>query len=427
MPKAQIIIDLIILKYIGSTNEKGDFLMNLDGITIALLILILCLGVIGGAFFVLWFQRRKGKVAKDNEVEDFRKVAEEKRKEETLAANTEKVKDFLEFDKIEDDMIIQDNGTRFCMVIRCMGINYDLMSENEMMAVEEGFSNFLNTLKFPIQLYVQSRTLDLSEGISKYRERLSSLKDEADQFISGALRAQRSNPNMSQEQEQKLDYEIKKRRNLLDYGNDIVNYVERMSSNRDILQRKFYMVASYDTLEMGFTAGYTADDIKDMAYSELYTRCKTLQSAIYSCGIETEILRTEDLAELLFIAYNKDDASAFNVKEALDGGILRLVSTAHSVRDKKRFAKEQKLKEDALDVAQNALREAMNKLKEASTVDISDLTNPNPEPQQEENPPQTGAPNNQNDEDSEENDTEDADETDITNIDPNKLLDDILG
>jgi hypothetical protein len=399
----------------------------MDQLTGILMLLMVIGGAFLGALLIVMFQRSKGGRTATQEAQDYREKMEEKRKQETMNARAEKMKDFMEFDRIEDDMIVQNDGNRFCMVIRCMGINYDLMSENEMMAVEEGFSNFLNTLKFPIQLYVQSRTLDLSEGISKYRERLSSLKDEADQFISGALRAQRSNPNMSQEQEQKLDYEIKKRRNLLDYGNDIVNYLERMSSNRDILQRKFYMVASYDTLEMGFTAGYTADDIKDMAYSELYTRCKTLQSAIYSCGIETEILRTEDLAELLFIAYNKDDASAFNVKEALDGGILRLVSTAHSVRDKKRFAKEQKLKEDALDVAQNALREAMNKLKEASTVDISDLTNPNPEPQQEENPPQTGAPNNQNDEDSEENDTEDADETDITNIDPNKLLDDILG
>ena len=412
-------------KYIGSTNEKGDFLMNLDRITIALLILILFLGIIGGAFFVLWFQRRKGKVAKDDEVEDFRKVAEEARKQETLAASTEKVKDFLEFDKIEDDMIIQDNGTRFCMVIRCMGINYDLMSENEMMAVEEGFSNFLNTLKFPIQLYVQSRTLDLSEGISKYRDRLAFLKGEADQFISGAMRAQRMNPNMSQEQEQKLDYEIKKRRNLLDYGNDIVNYVERMSSNRDILQRKFYMVASYDTLEMGFTAGYTADDIKDMAYSELYTRCKTLQSAIYPCGVETEILRTEDLAELLFIAYNKDDASAYNVREALDGGVLRLVSTAHSVQDKKRFAKEQKLKEDGLETAQNALRVALAKVKESSTVDISSFTNPEPGPAlQNEAPDTQETPNNDYDDSDDQDGTEPPD---FSNIDPNKLLDDILG
>ncbi len=395
-----------------------------NGITIALLILIFILGIIGGAFFVVWFQRRKGRLEKDNEeTEDFRKVAAENRKLETQAAREEKIKDFMDFDKVEDDMIIQDNGNRFCMVIRCMGINYDLMSENEMMAVEEGFANFLNTLKFPIQLYVQSRTLDLSEGISKYRERLSLLKEDADRFISNAMRAQRNNPNMSQEQEQKIDYEIKKRRNLLDYGNDIINYVERMSSNRDILQRKYYMVCSYDTLEMGFTSGYTQEDIKDMAYSELFTRCKTLQSAIYSCGIETEILRTEDLAELLFIAYNKDDASAYNVKEGLDNGIFSLFTTADSVKDKKRYAKVQKMKEEAFIEAQDTLRNAMQKLKEASNlVDISDLTdtsnaqsNTAPVTPTENNNPST----NEN--------TNNPINDDFINADPNALLDDILG
>ena len=54
----------------------------------------------------------------------------------------QEVKDFMEFDEIEDDMIIQENGNRFVMVLKCMGINYDLMSENEMLAVEEGFGNF---------------------------------------------------------------------------------------------------------------------------------------------------------------------------------------------------------------------------------------------------------------------------------------------
>ena len=79
---------------------------------------------------------------------------------------------FMEFDKIEDDMIIQDNGNKFVMVLKCQGVNYDLMSETEMLAVEEGFSNFLNTLKYPIQLYVQARSLNLEDEINKYKERV---------------------------------------------------------------------------------------------------------------------------------------------------------------------------------------------------------------------------------------------------------------
>ena len=43
------------------------------------------------------------------------------------------------------------------MVVECQGINYDLMSQEEKVSVEEGFSQFLNTLKEPVQLYIQTR------------------------------------------------------------------------------------------------------------------------------------------------------------------------------------------------------------------------------------------------------------------------------
>lgn len=39
--------------------------------------------------------------------------------------------DFMDFDKIENNMIIQRNGKRFLMVIECQGVNYDLMSKVE--------------------------------------------------------------------------------------------------------------------------------------------------------------------------------------------------------------------------------------------------------------------------------------------------------
>ena len=53
---------------------------------------------------------------------------------------------FMQFDKIEDNMIVQDNGQKYLMVIGCEGVNYDLMSQVEKTAVEAGFVQFLNTL-----------------------------------------------------------------------------------------------------------------------------------------------------------------------------------------------------------------------------------------------------------------------------------------
>lgn len=68
------------------------------------------------------------------------------------------------------------------MVIQCKGINYDLLSEAEKEAVENGFTQFLNTLRFPIQLYVQTRSLNLHDIIEQYREKVNNVQLEINQL-----------------------------------------------------------------------------------------------------------------------------------------------------------------------------------------------------------------------------------------------------
>ena len=89
------------------------------------------------------------------------KAKEGKVKQYTLCS----VFDFMNFDRIEDNMIVQKNGRKFLMVIDCQGINYDLMSEEEKVGVEAGFIQLLNTLQEPIQMYVQTRKVNLEGSL----------------------------------------------------------------------------------------------------------------------------------------------------------------------------------------------------------------------------------------------------------------------
>ena len=84
----------------------------------------------------------------------------------------------MEFDKIDDNMILQKGGKRFLMVIECQGVNYDLMSGLEKNSVEQGFLQFLNTLRYPIQIYVQTRTVNLGSSINTYKERVDNISKE---------------------------------------------------------------------------------------------------------------------------------------------------------------------------------------------------------------------------------------------------------
>lgn len=328
-----------------------------DGLTLILIGLIAVFSLIGGAVVVLIIQKNKGNVNK------AREDAERELQKESLKAKLPKedVKKFMEFDDIEDDMIVQDNGNRFVMILKCTGINYDLMSEPEMLAVEEGFGNFLNTLKYPIQLYVQARSLNLEEGIDVYRTRLQNLKSDYDKYTSSVSQAKR-NPRVTEEQKAQMDFEIKKKRILLDYGADIVNYIEKMSMNRNILQRKYYVVVSYHTSELGLATSFSKEEARDVAYSELYTRCRSIQAALVPCGIESTILKSEDLAELLYIAYNKDEADTYNLRKAIENGYYRLYSTSEDVQEKKKKALDKEIQEKAIAEAEEALQNAIKGL-----------------------------------------------------------------
>lgn len=250
---------------------------------------------------------------------------------------------FLGFDKVQDDMIIQDNGSQYTMVVECQGINYDLMSEAEKISIEEGFVQFLNAVKFPVQFYIQTRTVDLEESIGNYKKRMSDLEETIMKLVDEYKIIEKSaNPNI--EKLLQVGYDIQKKQNVLEYGRDITLNIERISVNKVILQRRYYIVVSYHTSELGLTNSYNQEELLDMAYSELYTRARSVCNALLSCNIDSRILDSNELAELLYIGYNRDDAENYSVKKALESGFYRLYSTSKDTVIKREELK-QKLEE----------------------------------------------------------------------------------
>ena len=129
----------------------------IETITLILAIILIAMMVLLGILCILYF---KSKNKKDEEKSG---KTEEKSKSSKTNKNysVESVFDFMEFDTVEDNMISTKNGGKYIMVVECQGVNYDLMSEVEKNAVEEGFIQFLNALRHPIQIYTQTRTINL--------------------------------------------------------------------------------------------------------------------------------------------------------------------------------------------------------------------------------------------------------------------------
>ncbi len=269
---------------------------------------------------------------------------------------TESIYKFMEFDEIVDNMIVRKNGTQFIMVLQCNGVNYDLMSEQEKIAVEEGFVQFLNTLRFPIQLYIQSRTLNLRDIIATYKDRVNNLSEDIDKLDARIAQAKAQGNRSLVE---KLQFERKRKVNVLEYGINITDYVEKLSSNRNVLQQKTYVVVSYYSAEIGGGLGnYTKEEIYNMCFSELYTRCQNIASALATSQVTSKILDSEELAELLYIAYNRDEAELLQLSKALDAQYDALYSSGKDVLQKKQEKMDREINLEAIDIATDSILKA---------------------------------------------------------------------
>ena len=335
-------------------NELIKYLTVLLGFMIGILV-ILCL-----TFLILKIKMNSKSKAKNINKKinnkDFNKSNASKTAN-TLSYNKQSIFKFMEFDNIRDNMIIQKDGKRFLMVIGCQGINYDLMSGLEKNSVEQGFLQFLNTLRYPIQIYVQTRTVNLGGSINTYKQRVDEIaKEYANKQIEYNQKV-RSGKYEKRELEKEY-YELARQRNLYEYGIDIINNTERMSLNKNILSKHYYIVISYYSEESS-DEKYDKEEILNIAFSELYTKAQTLINALAVCGINSKVLDSMELAELLYVAYNRDESEKLDLKKALNAGYEDLYSTAPNVFEKRMKELDIKIQEEANKRANEVLFEAL--------------------------------------------------------------------
>ena len=213
-----------------------DNLMN--SLTIILVMLIFFIIILA---FIYWYLTYKNK----KKIEEEEKVNTPGSTTKVATEYTKKsIFKFMQFDKIEDNMIVQDKGQKYLMVIECEGINYDLMSQMEKTAVEAGFVQFLNTLRYPIQLYTQTRTINISDSIQNYKSRLTEIKKELDakqQEYNRMLKNETYNEN----QLDMLKRELMRIKHLYEYGQDIIDNIQKTSQNKNVLRKHYYIVVPY--------------------------------------------------------------------------------------------------------------------------------------------------------------------------------------
>lgn len=309
-------------------------------------------------FFLIYMYFKNKPKSYENNENNVKQTANKS----NMQNNKQSVFNFMEFDTIKDNMIIQKNGTRYLMVIECQGINYDLMSGLEKASVEDGFVQFLNTLRHQVQIYIQTRSINLESSLKVYRQRVDEAENKLRKMQMEYEEMLESN-KYTDEQLQKAFFEVTKQSNLYEYGLSILQDTERMSLNKSILSKKYYIIVPYYSAEAG-NDKLGKSEIEEIAFSELYTRAQSFIRSISSCGVRGKVLNSNELIELLYMAYNREEAETFGLDKAIKAGYNELYSTAPDVLKKKMHELDKEIENKAVEKAREKVDEVKSELQQ---------------------------------------------------------------
>lgn len=218
-------------------------------------------------------------------------------------SNPNSTQNTLQISEIRDGIAVMNDGT-FRAVIMCKSINFDLMSPQEREAVEFSYQGFLNSLYFPIQIFIRSQKVDLRP----YLEKMDKIRTQHDNMLLGLLME------------------------------DYIAFLADIAQQTNIMDKKFYVVIKYPDSDQDIrkalkqsTSFFTGlaglfspgrpghvvidENTLENAKTELRNRVQAVMQGLAEAGIQSIPLDTEELIELYYDAYNPDTATRQQIKD----------------------------------------------------------------------------------------------------------------
>ncbi|HSX45289.1 MAG TPA: hypothetical protein VLF39_04280 [Candidatus Saccharimonadales bacterium] len=214
--------------------------------------------------------------------------------------NPNSTQNMLQIAEIRDGLVIMNDGS-FRSIVMARSINFDLMSPDERETIEYAYQGFLNSLHFPVQIFIRTERVD----IRPYLERLDNLRRQQDNMLLALLME------------------------------DYIGYVEELASQTNIMDKKFYLVVPYFpvadiqkaiTQSKNFFTGLidmfnkkarrvTINEAElNNAKVELRERVQGVLAGLQQASIKALPLDTQELIELYYDIYNPDTATRQQLK-----------------------------------------------------------------------------------------------------------------
>jgi len=205
---------------------------------------------------------------------------------------------FVPIKDIRDQVVIlDDNSLR--AVIMTNSVNFSLKSKEEREAALYQFQNFFNTLDFPLQIYVQSRRLDIEPYLDKLRE-----------------------------QQENQDNEL-----LKIQTKEYIEFIKEFTDNVNIMTKSFFLIIPYYTAfqgggSSGFLSGLLPgsgqqqdqQEKEDRSFEQrkmqVEQRVGVVEQSLSRTGLRTKRLGDKELEELYHSFYNPGEYEHINLESS---------------------------------------------------------------------------------------------------------------
>jgi hypothetical protein len=210
-------------------------------------------------------------------------------------SNPNSTQNTLQIAEVRDGIVILNDGS-FRAVVMVKSINFDLMSPQEQESVEFTYQGFLNSLYFPVQIFIRSQKVDLLPYLTK----LDKIRTEHDNMLLALLME------------------------------DYINFIDGLSRQTNIMDKQFYVVIPFfpvmdvqkaltqsKTFLTGLKAIFAPKEQRvtineadlEKAKDELRNRVQSVMAGLLQAGVQSVPLDTQELIEMYYDTYNPDTAT----------------------------------------------------------------------------------------------------------------------
>lgn len=208
--------------------------------------------------------------------------------------------EFVPIKEIRDGVVILKDGT-MRMILLVSSINFALKSADEQTAILMQFQNFLNSLDFYVQIFVQSRRLDIRPYLRTLEERLTAQTTDL------------------------MKVQVR----------EYIEFIKKFTESTDIMSKSFFVVVPYTPPILGAIkkggflntifpnrkkapstaakpGGAGADDF-DEHRMQIEQRAAVISQGFGAVGLRVAALGTEELVELYFKMFNPGETDIPNL------------------------------------------------------------------------------------------------------------------